>query len=419
MLTATACKNAKPAERPYKLSDAHGLFLYVTAKGFKGWRLKYRFGGKEKLLTFGTFPEVSLIEARELRDAALRQLRGGTDPAIDKKQRAAARVTQADLTFKAIADDWIASQEPTWSPRYARLVLYRFTHDVYPKLGSLPIDTITTPQVLAVLRVIESRGAIETAHRVRQRISEVFARAIASGVATSDPAAIAARALSPVKRGRFPAVVSVEAARAILRKVEQQPGYPLTKLASRLLALTAVRSGVVRWAEASEFEDLDGASPIWRIPAAKMKLLKERKEDAAFEFIVTLSRQAVETVKVAIEFSRGAPLIFRSIRHPRKPISDNTIGKAYRDAGFSGVHVPHGWRTTYSTIMNELAQVENRVGDRAIIDLTLAHIPAGVEAAYNRSGYMPRRRELAQEWADMLVQDLVPPAELLKGPRHS
>jgi integrase len=419
MLTAAACKNAKPAERPYKLSDAHGLFLYVTPTGFKGWRLKYRSASREKLITFGPFPAISLTEARELRDATLRQLRSGIDPAIDKKQRAAARVMQADRTFKSIADDWYASQEPTWSKRYASIVSRSLTQDVYPKLGALPIDTITTPQVLTVLRAIESRGAIETAHRVRQRISEVFARAIASGVATSDPSAIAARALSVVKKGKFPAVRSVEAARTILRKVEDQPGHPLTKLASRLLALTAVRSGVLRLAEVREFEDLDGPAPIWRIPAAKMKLVLERKEDVAFEFIVPLSRQAVETVKVAIAFSSGAPLIFRSIRHPRRPISDSTISKAYREAGFAGVHVPHGWRSTYSTIMNELAAVENRVGDRAILDLMLAHVPAGVEAAYNRAAYMPRRREMAQEWADMLVQGLVEPADLLRGLRHS
>ena len=283
----------------------------------------------------------------------------------------------------------------------------------------MPIDSVTTPLVLQVLRPIEQRGAIETAHRVRQRISEIFARAIASGIATNDPATVAARALSKVKKGKFPAVRTVDAARTVLRTVEAQPGHPLTKLASRLLALTAVRSGVLRMAEPKEFEDLDGANPIWRIPAAKMKLVLERKEDAAFEFIVPLARQSVALVKLAMEFT-GAhqPLIFRSVRHPRKPISDSTVSKAYREAGFSGLHVPHGWRSTYSTIMNELAAVENRVGDRPIIDLMLAHVPEGVEAAYNRAAYMPRRRELAQEWADMLVQGLVPAEALLTGLRQ-
>jgi integrase len=418
MLTDIACRKAEAKDKPYKLADAHGLHLYVTPNGYKSWRWKYRFAGKEKRLVFGPYPTVKLVEARSMRDAAARQLRDGIDPSIDKLQRSAAASARAGATFGTVAAEWFDSQKPIWSPRYAAIIRRSLDQDVLPKLGTLPLDAITTPMVLTVLRPIESRGAVETAHRVRQRISDIFARAIASGIATSDPATVASRALSKVKRSKFPAVRTVEAAQTVLRKVEQQPGHPLTKLASRLLALTAVRSGVLRLAEAVEFEDLDGSSPIWRIPAAKMKLVVERKEDVAYEFIVPLARQSVELVKLAIDFSGSAPLIFRSIRHPRKPLSDSTVSKAYREAGFSGVHVPHGWRSTFSTVMNELAAVENRLGDRAIIDLMLAHIPAGVEAAYNRAGYMPRRRALAQEWADMLTAGLAEPQSLLTGPRQ-
>ena len=418
MLTDTACRKAKGADKPYKLADAKGLYLYVLPSGYRSWRWKYRLAGKEKRLVFGSYPDVTLAEARDHREAAARQLRNGDDPAVQKRQRTAAHSARAGATFEAVALDWYASQEGTWSPRYASIIKRSLENDVFPRLGKLPIDAITTPLVLQVLRPIEERGAIETAHRVRQRISEVFARAIGSGIVDADPAAVAARALGKVKRGKFPAVRTTEIARAVLRKVEERPAHPLTKLASRLLALTAVRSGVLRLAEPAEFEGLDGPSPIWRIPAAKMKLVVERKEDAAFEFLVPLSRQAVQTINVAMEFTRSGPLIFRSMRHPRRPISDSTISKAYREAGFSGVHVPHGWRSTFSTIMNELAAVENRVGDRAIIDLMLAHVPSGVEAAYNRAAYMPRRRELAQEWADMLTLDLPAPATLLEGLRQ-
>jgi integrase len=418
VLTDTACRKAKGAEKAYKLADANGLYLYVTPNGYKSWRMKYRFAGKEKRLTFGPYPDVPLVEARDLRDAARRQLRAGTDPALDKRQRSAAQTARAGATFEATAQDWLASMEPTWSARYASIVRRSMEQDVFPKIGKVPIDAVTTPMVIEVLRPIERRGAIETAHRVRQRISEVFARAVGAGAATQDPAALAGRALGKVVKGKFPAVRTVEAARTVLAKVEAQPAHPLTKLASRLLALTAVRAGVLRLAEPSEFEGLDGPAPIWRVPAAKMKLVAERKQDAAFEFIVPLSRQAVEVVKVAIAFAGKGPLIFRSVRHPRKPISDSTLSKAYREAGFSGVHVPHGWRSTFSTILNELAAVESRVGDRAIIDLMLAHVPSGVEAAYNRAAYMPRRRELAQEWADMLTPGLVEPGELLHGPRN-
>lgn len=419
MLTDIACKKAPSKDKPYKLADGQGLYLYVTPSGFKSWRWKFRFAGKEKRLVFGSYPALSPAKARMMREDAARQLMAGVDPSVDKRQQTAALVARAGNTFETVANDWYASQEPVWSPRYATIVRRSLDADVFPRIGKLPIDTITTPLVLEVLRPIEQRGAIETAHRVRQRISEVFARAIGSGIATSDPATVAARALSKVRKGKFPAVRSVEAARTVLTKVETQPGHPLTKIASRLLALTAVRSGVLRMAEVKEFEGLDGPAPIWRVPAAKMKLVVERKDDASFEFIVPLSRQAVELVRLAIEITgERAPLIFRSVRHPRKPISDSTISKAYREAGFSGIHVPHGWRSTFSTIMNELAAVENRVGDRAIIDLMLAHVPEGVEAAYNRAAYMPRRRELAQEWADMLTAGLAPAGTLLTGPRQ-
>lgn len=417
-LSDRACKAAKGAEKPYKLADASGLYLYVTPNGYRSWRWKYRFGGKEKRLTFGPYPDVSLAEARDLRESAARQLRSGIDPAVEKKRQSAARALQAEATFKTIAEDWRASQASVWSKRHAALVKASMERDVYPKIGSLPIEAITTPIVMEVLRPIEQRGAIETAHRTRQRISEVFARAIGSGLAQVDPAAVAARALAPVKKGKFPAVRTVQAARALLTKVEGQPAHPITKLASRLLALTAVRSGVLRLAEPAEFEELDGSAPIWRIPASKMKLVVERKEDAAFEFIVPLSRQAVETIEVAMQLAGDAPLLFRSVRHPRRPISDNTLSKSYRDAGYSGIHVPHGWRSTFSTVMNELAGEENRVGDRAIIDLMLAHVPSGVEASYNRAGYMQRRRELAQEWADLLTLGLPHPSALLEGPRR-
>ena len=299
------------------------------------------------------------------------------------------------------------------------MVLRSLERDVFPMLGRLPVADITTPLVIAALRPVEQRGAIETAHRIGQRISEVFFRAVASGMIASNPAREIGKALtrSP-SAGRQPAVRTVRAAREVLATVEGRSAYPLTKLASRLIALTAVRQGVVRSAEAHEFEDLDGDAPIWRIPAAKMKLERAHKDDPSYDFIVPLSDQAVQVVRTAIGFTGAPHLIFRSIRHPRRPISDASVSKLYRDAGYTGVHVPHGWRSTFSTVMNEIAGVENRVGDRAIIDLMLAHVPPGVEGIYNRAAYMPRRRELAQEWADMLCDRLAPASELLGGRRH-
>jgi len=421
MLTDLACRRAAPRATAYKLSDALGLYLYVLPSGYRSWRWRYRFAGKEKLIVFGPYPAVTLAKARQLREEAARTLRDGIDPSISKRQRAAAQAAAADATFERIARDWHRSQLPMWSPRYASNTLNNLVNDVFPKIGRLPISAVTTPLVLEVLRPIERRGAVESAHRTRQRISEVFARAIALGLVERDPAAVTRRALTRKPKGKFPAVRTIEQARQVLLATEQQPAHPLTKLASRLLALTAVRSATLRLAEPHEFEDLDGPEPIWRVPASKLKLGVEHKRDPAFEFIVPLSRQAVEVVKVAIGFSAGGfeGLIFRSVRQPRRPISDSTLSKGYREAGFSGVHVPHGWRSTFSTIMNERAEEAGRVGDRAIIDLMLAHVPSGVEAAYNRASFMRRRREIAQEWADLLAVDLPPPEQLLYGKRQS
>jgi integrase len=259
--------------------------------------------------------------------------------------------------------------------------------------------------------------AVETAHRLRQRISAVFRYAIASDIAETDPAAFVGAALQPVRKRKQPAFRDVETAQAFLMAYEAVPGHPTTKLASRLLALTAARPGMIQWAEPHEFEDLDGPNPIWRVPAEKMKLRKEHAESEAFEFILPLSRQAVETVKAARLFGVNRRYLFPSARHAHRPFTENALNVAYRRvAGFEGKHVPHGWRSTFSTVMNERAIEQERPADRAILDLMLAHVPKDkVEAAYNRASYMPRRRELAQEWADLRV-GLVPVESLLAVP---
>ncbi|HEX7877420.1 MAG TPA: integrase arm-type DNA-binding domain-containing protein [Sphingobium sp.] len=414
MLTDVRCRTAKPKEKPYKLSDAHGLYLYVMPSGTRSWRLKYRFGGKEHRLTFGTYPAMTLVEAREAREAARKLLRAGTNPKVDRKQKAAVAAIANGNTFEAIAREWHAQQQKIRAQRYAGQILDRLEADVFPAIGTLPITAITPALVLTIIRAVEARGAIEMAHRVRQHISSIFVFAIGAGWAETNPAGTIQPVLEPRRKTLRPAVLKMDSARKVLRDVEaQEDAYVVTKLASRLLALTVVRPGVLRVAASKEFEDLDGKNPVWRIPAAKMKLTRERKQDASYEFVVPLSSQAVETVKAAMKLAGAKPLLFPSVRYVDRPITDSTLSKLYRAAGYAGRHVPHGWRATFSTVMNELAGRENRVGDREIIDLMLAHIQDGVEAAYNRAAYMPRRRELAQEWADMLMKGMPPAGALL------
>lgn len=413
MLTDTACRKAVPGERDQKLADAFGLFLLVRPSGHKSWRYKFRFAGKEKQLVIGSYPATSLKEARQARDSARQMLDAGIDPAAAKQQRKAAASAPVLDSFEAMARVWHKAKAPSLASRYAGQLLDRLEADVFPSIGKHPVRSITPPMVLELVRAIEARGAREMAHRVRMHISDVFVWAIASGLAEQDPAAIIRKALMPTLGKLRPAVLKLPHARSVILSTELLPNiHWATRLASRLLALTAARPGVVGMAERHEFEGLNSEAPIWRIPASKMKLTRERKRDEAFEFVMPLARQSVELVQLAMQASPDSTWLFPAAFNRRKPINPSTLSKHYRDAGLTGRHVPHGWRATFSTIMNELAATEDRERDRAIIDMMLAHMPEGVEAAYNRAAYMPRRRALAQAWADMLLEGL-PPASTL------
>lgn len=417
MLTDQQCKAATATGgKPTKLTDSQGLHLYITTSGYKSWRLKYRFGGKERRIVFGPYPEITLKQARQLKDDARRELREGRDPADEYKRRAARRTTGVDetVTFKSVAIRWHELQKPQWKERHAADVLRSLEREVFPVIGKIAISEVKAPQVRELLQQVQKVGAIETAHRIRQRISMVFRYAIASDLAEADPAGAIGDALQPMVKGKQPALLKLKDCTSFIRAFEQEPGFPTTKLASRLLALTAARPGTVQMAELAEFEGLDGDEPIWRVPAAKMKLSRAKSEREEYEFIIPLAPQAVETVLAAAEFAGKRKYLFPSVRHSHRPITDNALNTAYRRLPlFAGRHVPHGWRSSFSTIMNERAIAMECPGDRAIIDLMLAHQSQTVEAAYNRAAYMPRRRQLARVWADMLMEGIQPAEALI------
>lgn len=420
MLTDRECRALAPGEKVYKRADEKGLHLEVKPSGFKTWGFKYRFAGKEHRIYFGPYPEVSIREARDMRDEARRQLRHGIDPGDERKRVAARRRSGVEIsrTFRAIAERWHGLQLDGWKPKHAADVLHSLETEAFPAIGGKGLDEIKPADIRELLLAIQERGATEAAHRLRARISAIFRFAISLDLAEADPAAALKDALRPIRKRMLPALLKLDDCRAFLRALEAEPAYPTTLLASRLLALTAARPGMIRWAQLAEFEDLDGAAPIWRVPAEKMKLERAEAEQEAFEFIVPLSRQAVETVRVAARLAGRRDYLFYSARHPYRPMSENALNVMYRRIpAYAGRHVPHGWRSSFSTIMNERAIDLDRPGDRAIIDLMLAHKPAGVEAHYNRAAYMNRRRELAQEWADMLLEGFSSPAELIDGPR--
>jgi integrase len=261
---------------------------------------------------------------------------------------------------------------------------------------------------------------------VRQRISAVFVHAIAEGAASRDPAGVVTKALKPLPRARKrPALISIASLHDMIRKTECEPASPLTKLASRFLALTAQRPGMIRALPWAEFENVgwddEGEAPeaLWRVPASRMKLMLELKNDEGFEHLVPLSREAVAVLRAVYVLTGRGPLVFPSNRNSRVPMSENTLSYFYNRCGYQGRHVPHGWPASFSTIMNEWAERGSTPGDRHVIDLMLAHIPDGVsgsEGAYNRAAYLQRRREIADTWGAMLLGDFPPPAKMLGWP---
>jgi integrase len=409
MLTNATVKAARPGARPLKMFDAGGLYLYVRPSGRRTWRMKYRHQRREKLLTFGDFPDMGLGDARELRDQARAQLRRGEDPAAaaaEAKAAAIASAEQQDVTFEGVARRWFERRKGRWSTKHAEDVIGSLERHVFPAIGARPVDEVTAPLVLSALQLVEEAGAIETARRLRPRISGVFRLAMLDGLVKADPAAAVTDELMPAPaQQRQPALGSIGEARELLAAVDQVDAGEITKLASMFLALTGVRLDSLRGALWTEFEDLDldgtfvgPLRPLWRVPAARMKLTQIRKADPAADHLVPLSAQAVEILRELRDLGRGSELVFPG-RGRCRPIGEAAIGDLYDRAGYAGRHVPHGWRATFSTILNERFPLE-----RALIDQALAHSPKDkVEAAYNRAQQLARRRHLFQRWADLLL----------------
>ncbi len=418
MLTGATVKAARPRPRPYKIFDSGGLYLFVRPNGSRVFRMKYRFGGREKLLTFGAWPELDLGEARERRDRARELLGRGVDPSTELRTGPAG---DEAASFEPLARRWHERRRMRWSAEHATDVLASFERDVFPATGASPLPAIDAPAVLELLLAIERRGRLETARRVRERISAVFRLGISLKLCSADPAALIVDELAPRPLQRpQPALLALEEARALLAAAERADAAPIVKLASRFLALTAVRMGALRGARWEEVEDLDGETPLWRIPPARMKLTKVKKADPSAEHPVPLSRQAVAVLRTVRVLSGGAHmilcgehmilcggahknmcgLIFPGAR-PGKPIGEGAIGDLYDRAGYARRHVPHGWRAAFSTILNDLFPE-----DQALIDQALGHVRKGktkVEGAYNRARHLDRRRDLFQRWGDLLA----------------
>ena len=395
-LTDTSIRNAKPGRtpagkettKPYKLADEKGLYLEVAPAGGKWWRLKYRFGGKEKRLSLGVYPDVGLKDARQRRDDARKLLADGIDPGENRKAIKAASSERAANSFEVVAREWFAKKLPGWEASTADKIIQRLENDAFPWLGGRPIAEISAPELLKALRRIEERGAIESAHRLRNYCGQIFRYAIATGRAERDPSADLRGALtSPVKEHRA-AITDPKTVAELLRAMDGYQGQFVTRCALRLAPLVFVRPGELRKAEWTEI-DLDKAE--WNIPAERMKMRDPH--------LVPLSLQAVEILRELHALTGRGRYVFPGARTNGRPMSDNAVLAALRRMGFAKDEMSgHGFRAMARTILDEVLQVRPDY-----IEHQLAHAvrdPNG--RAYNRTAHLAERRAMMQRWADYL-----------------
>jgi integrase len=386
-LTDRAARTAKNQERPYKLADSGGLYLLIHSNGARYWRMKYRVASKEKLLSIGVYPEVTLREARERRDEARRMLRDGIDPSGAKQ--ASKRQAKLVLTsaFQIVARDWIEHQSARWEEQTKRRIVDSLEKDAFPAIGARPIADLKPADIIAVVRAIEARGAGESAARVLQRIADVFKFAVMAGRIETNP--IAGLRPGDVLRPRqvqHRAALPEREVPQFLSRLDAYDGDPTTKAALQLLVLTAVRPGELRGAR---WDEIDTAAATWRIPAERMKMRTEH--------IVPLSSQSLAVIETMRSLTGDDSLVFPSPYYPGKQLSENTMNSALARMGYKGIATAHGFRSLFSTVANEYGH------DPDHIERQLAHIEANkVRAAYHRAVYVKERAKLMQWWADWL-----------------
>lgn len=387
-LSDTAVRALKPRPSAFKVTDGAGLLLFVSPSGSKLWRFAYRFGGKQSQIALGAYPLVSLAEARERRDVYRKALAEGRDPARVKREVERKAAASEVRTFEFVAKRWFALRKTGWTKDYAERVWARVEGDLISQFGTVPIAEVDTTDVLRALRKIEARGALEMAKRVKQYIDDIFKYARSERWVSENPADDLYRALakSPPKKHR--AALKPGEMAEFMGKLAALDGRPLTRLALRLTLLTFVRTSETRFALWSEFEDLDGPEPLWRIPAERMKMRHEH--------LVPLSRQAVATLEELRALRLRSPLIFPAATKDRV-ISHNTMIYALYRMGYHGRATVHGFRGTASTVLNE----NGFNGDW--VERQLAHSEQDeVRASYNAAEWLPQRRRMMQWWADWL-----------------
>ena len=397
-LTELQIKNLKPTDKQQKLSDSGGLQLLVHPNGSKYWRLAYRFNGKQKVMAMGVYPIVTLAHARTKRDEAKALLANGEDPGerVTKKAKKAviieAQKIEAiaeNLLFESVATEWHTKHAPNWKRSHADKIVGRLRADVFPWIGKRPMNEINPPELLSVLRRIEARGALETAHRVLANCGQIFRYAVATGRAERNQAADLKGALPPVNGVHFASITEPKDIGELLRKIDGYKGGLITRSALAIAPLVFVRPGELRHAEWCEI-NFDAA--LWTIPADKMKMKRTH--------LVPLSVKAIEILKDIQPLTGAGKYVFAGAYDLNRPMSENTVNKALRTLGYDTKTqmTGHGFRSMASTLLNEQGY------NRDAIEMQLAHSENdSVRGAYNRAQYLPERIKMMQSWSDYLM----------------
>lgn len=390
-LTNAAIKNAKPKGKNYKLFDGAGLYLEIAPAGGKWWRFKYRFGGKEKRLSLGVYPDVSLKEAREKHAEARKLILSGLDPGEKRKTN-----KTGTGTFEHVADEWVTLKSPGWSQSHTAKTLSILKNDVFPFIGARPIGEITAPEMLTMLKRIDVRSSV-TARKAYSTCRQIFFNAIAHGLATTNPVDGLTTLLSPKKVKHMAAPTEQREVSRLLKAISSYRGTFPVRCALMLSPIFFVRPGTLR---CMEWQDVDLERAEWRIPIEQLKRRQIEKYARRGEIglIVPLPRQAVEILKVLRQLTGSGRFAFPGTRHKNKPISDNTLRTALHGLGFTKEEItPHGFRHMASTLLHEMGFPSH------LIEKQLAHSDKNrIRAVYNHAEYLPERRKMMQTWADHL-----------------
>lgn len=385
MLTIKAIDSAKPKDKPYKLPDFEGLYLYVTPSGTKSWRYDYRFNGKRKTLTIGKYPYISLSDARNEKELARQLLSHGKDPCFERKKSALLANIESDNTFKSIASEWHSSKKSTWSKKYANEIISIFERDIFPYIGNEPISKIKPLEMLTVLKAIENRGALEIAKKARMRCGEVFRYAIITGRAEVNPAAELSSAMAKTQSKNFPFLATDAEMSEFLKSLKGYSGNILTRYATMLLIYTVPRTVellTLKWANIN-FEQ-------------KLATIDEEVVKKDRVHLIPLATQAIEILKFLQPITGHGNFVFPNRNHPSKPMSNGAILHVIRRLGFANRASGHGFRHQFSSVLNEHGF------NRDWIEKQLNHEEGSVRGIYNHAQYLEGRREMMQWYADYI-----------------